>query len=128
MSPQRSRPLRKPSLDRRVLLDRRGPLGLRAPLVHRDRPDFALPRRVVIRPSVKFPVMRTNTYSMLTRLMRGEAWFITMTADYHSHPLVAADLHALVPGRRDLRYAMRKEPAFILRWLASSSQRGNRLV
>jgi hypothetical protein len=74
-------------------------LGLQAPLVHRDRPDFALPRRVVIRPSAKFPVMRTNTYSMLTHLMQREAWSITMTADYHLHPLVAADSHALVPAR-----------------------------
>jgi hypothetical protein len=97
--------------DRRVLLDRRGVrvlrerqahpvlLGLRAPLVHRDRPDFALPRRVVIRLSAKFPAMRTNTYSMLTRLMEGETFSITMTADYHSHPPVAADSHALVPAK-----------------------------
>jgi hypothetical protein len=90
MLPRRSRPLRKASLDRRVLLDRRvfldRPvlpdrrvfldrrrvrvlresqarrvlLGLRALLVHTDRPDFGLPRRVVM-PSAKFPAMRTNT-------------------------------------------------------------------
>src|SRR5215469_14125148 len=107
MLPRRSaRLLRKARLDRRVLLNRRGVwvlrerrahlvlLGLRAPLVHRDRPDFTLPRRVVIRLSAKFPAMRTNTYSMLTRLMEGEAFSITMAADYHSHPLVAADSHA----------------------------------
>jgi hypothetical protein len=126
MSPRRSPPLRKASLDRqvllgrrvllgrqvllghRVLLDRRGVRVLResqarpvplALLVHRDRPDFALPRRVVIRPSAKFPAMRTNTYSTLMCLMQGEALSISMTADYHSHPLVAAGSHALVPAK-----------------------------
>src|SRR5215467_5294530 len=101
MSPRISRPLRKTSLDRRGLLDRRvfrvlrerrarsGPLDLRALLGHRDRPDFELPRRIVIRPSAKFPAMRTNIYSMLTCSMQGEALSITITADYHSHPLVA---------------------------------------
>ena len=56
---RRDLPDRRGLLDRRVLLDRRGlwvlresqvPLGLRPPLVHRDRPDFGAPRRVVIRP------------------------------------------------------------------------------
>jgi hypothetical protein len=80
MSPRRSAcPLRKARLDRRGLPDRRGLLdrrvlldrtsllvlrecqarrvlvGLRALLLHRDRLDFGLPRRVVIRPSAKFP-------------------------------------------------------------------------
>jgi len=94
MSPRRSRPLRKASLDhrglldhralldhkvlpdRRVLLDRKGVrvlrefqarrvlLGPRALLLLRDRPDFGLPRRVVIRPFATFPAMRANTYSM----------------------------------------------------------------
>jgi len=33
-------------------------------------------------------------------LMQGEAWSIAMTADYHSHPLAAADSsHALVPAK-----------------------------
>jgi hypothetical protein len=31
--------------------------------------------------------------------MQGEALSITMIADYHSHPLVAADSHALVPAK-----------------------------
>jgi hypothetical protein len=119
MSPRRRRRLGKASLDRRVLLDRRVfldrrvlldrrvfldrrgvrvlrecqgrrvLLGLRALLGHRDRPDFDLPRRVVM-PSAKFPAMRTNTSSMLTCLMQGAALSITTTADYHLHPLVAA--------------------------------------
>ena len=112
MSPQRSSPLRKASLDRRVLLDRRAFLDRRAlldrrafldrrdvralrecqarrgPLGHMDRLDFEWPRRVVM-PSAKFPAMRTNTYSVLTCLMQRGALSITMTADYHLHPLVA---------------------------------------
>jgi hypothetical protein len=82
VSPRRSRSLKKANLDRQVLRDRRvlrdrkgtpvpresqarpvllGLLGLRALLLHRDRPDFELPRRVVVRPSAKFPATRTNT-------------------------------------------------------------------
>jgi hypothetical protein len=92
---------RRDLLDRRVLLGRRGLgvlrefqarrvlLGLRVLLLRRDRLEFGLQRRVVIRPSANFPAMRTNTYSMLTCLMQGEALSITMIVDYHSHPLVA---------------------------------------